>query len=49
MVAFGGFALGSLPVGAVGDALGVGIALSAGGVILISIALALLPRLRRFS
>jgi MFS family permease len=49
MVAFGGFALGSLPAGAVGDVLGVGVALSAGGVILIVIALALLPRLRRFS
>jgi len=49
MVAFGGFALGSLPVGAAGDAIGVGAALSAGGVILIFIALVLLPRLRRFS
>jgi MFS family permease len=49
MVAFGGFALGSLPVGAMGDVVGVGIALSSGGVILIFIALALLPRLRRFS
>lgn len=49
MVAFGGFALGSLPVGAVGDVLGVGVALSAGGGILILIALALLPRLRRFA
>jgi len=48
MVAFGGFALGSLPVGAVGDAIGMGAALSAGGVILILIALALLPRLARF-
>lgn len=49
MVAFGGFALGSLPVGAAGDAIGVGSALSAGGVILIAIALVVLPRLRRFS
>jgi hypothetical protein len=32
-----------------GDVVGVGIALSSGGVILIFIALALLPRLRRFS
>ena len=49
MVAFGGFALGSLPVGAVGDAIGVGVALSAGGAILILVALALLPRLRRYA
>jgi len=48
MVAFGGFALGSLPVGAAGDAIGIGAALSAGGVILILFALTLLPRLRRF-
>ncbi len=48
MVAFGGFALGSLPVGAAGEAIGVGVALSAGGVILIVLALALLPRLRRY-
>jgi predicted MFS family arabinose efflux permease len=48
MVAFGGFALGSLPVGAAGDAIGIGAALSAGGVILILFALALLPRLRRY-
>jgi MFS family permease len=48
MVAFGGFALGSLPVGAAGDAIGIGAALSAGGVILILLALTLLPRLRRF-
>lgn len=48
MVAFGGFALGSLPVGAVGDAIGVGAALSAGGVILILVAITLLPRLARF-
>jgi len=48
MVAFGGLALGSLPVGAVGDVIGVGAALSAGGVILILLALILLPRLRAF-
>lgn len=48
MVAFGGFALGSLPVGAVGDAIGVGAALSGGGVLLVVTALALFPRLRRF-
>lgn len=48
MVAFGGLALGSLPVGAVGDVLGVGWALSAGGVILILLAAALIPRLRAF-
>jgi MFS family permease len=48
MVAFGGFALGSLPVGAAGDAIGIGAALSVGGVILILFALALLPRLRRY-
>jgi len=48
MVAFGGFALGSLPVGAAGDAIGVGPALSVGGFILIILALVLLPRLRRF-
>lgn len=48
MVAFGGFALGSLPVGAAGDLIGVGPALSAGGVIVIALAVLLLPRLRRF-
>lgn len=48
MVAFGGLALGSLPVGAVGDVLGVGWALSAGGFILILLAAALIPRLRSF-
>lgn len=48
MVAFGGFAVGSLPVGAVGDVLGVGPALSAGGVILVAIALFLIPRLKAF-
>lgn len=48
MVAFGGFALGSLPVGAAGDRIGVGPALSAGGVIVIALAVLLLPRLRRF-
>lgn len=48
MVAFGGFALGSLPVGALGDAVGVGWALSAGGVALTFLALVLIPRLRAF-
>ncbi len=48
MVAFGGFALGSLPVGAVADVIGVGPALSAGGVIVIILAVVLLPRLRQF-
>ncbi|HXF81342.1 MAG TPA: MFS transporter [bacterium] len=48
MVAFGGLALGSLPVGAVGDALGIGWALSAGGVVLTALALLLIPRLRAF-
>jgi MFS-type transporter involved in bile tolerance (Atg22 family) len=48
MVAFGGLALGSLPVGAAGDAIGVGPALSAGGVILMVIAGLLIPRLRAF-
>lgn len=48
MVAFGGFAVGSLPVGAVGDVLGVGPALSAGGVILVGIALFLIPKLRAY-
>jgi len=48
MVAFGGFALGSLPAGAVGDLIGVGPALSAGGVILMFLALLLIPRLRAF-
>lgn len=48
MVAFGGFALGSLPVGALGDAIGVGPALSAGGLIVVILAVLLLPRLRRF-
>jgi len=48
MVAFGGFALGSLPVGAVADVIGVGPALSAGGVLVVLLALALTPRLRAF-
>jgi len=46
MVAFGGFALGSLPVGAVADVIGVGPALSLGGVVVVLIALFVLPRLR---
>ncbi|HEU4798021.1 MAG TPA: MFS transporter [bacterium] len=48
MVAFGGFAVGSLPVGAVGDVLGVGPALSGGGVILVGIAVFLIPKLRAY-
>jgi len=48
MVAFGGFAVGSLPVGAMGDVLGVGPALSAGGVILVGIAVFLIPKLRAY-
>lgn len=46
MVAFGGFALGSLPVGAVADVIGVGPALSLGGLMVVVIALFLIPRLR---
>lgn len=46
MVAFGGFALGSLPVGAVADVIGVGPALSVGGTIVVLLALWLMPRLR---
>ncbi len=46
MVAFGGFALGSLPVGAAADLFGVGPALSGGGVIVVLLALWLMPRLR---
>ncbi len=46
MVAFGGFALGSLPVGALASAIGVGPALSAGGVAVMLAVLALTPRLR---
>ncbi len=46
MVAFGGFALGSLPVGALASAIGVGPALSAGGVAVMLATLALAPRLR---
>lgn len=46
MVAFGGFALGSLPVGAVADAIGIGPALSAGGVVVVIIAFIMFPRLR---
>jgi MFS family permease len=46
MVAFGGFALGSLPVGAIADVIGVGPALSLGGVIVVIIAIFVLPRLR---
>lgn len=48
MVAFGGFAVGSLPVGAAGDVLGVGPALSGGGVILVGIAVFLIPKLRAY-
>jgi len=47
MVAFGGFALGSLPVGMLADVIGVGPALSAGGAVVVLIALVVLPRLRR--
>lgn len=46
MVTFGGFAMGSLPVGAAASLIGVGPALSAGGVIVVLLALLLLPRLR---
>lgn len=46
MVAFGGFALGSLPVGALADYIGVGSALSAGGVVVVVISLILLGKLR---
>lgn len=46
MVAFGGFALGSLPVGAVASRIGVGHALSLGGAIVMLLAIVLLPRLR---
>lgn len=46
MVAFGGFALGSLPVGAAASAIGVGPALSVGGLIVVTLALLLRPRLR---
>lgn len=47
IVNFGGFALGSLPVGAAADAIGVGPALSAGGVIVALMAVVLWGRLRR--
>lgn len=46
MVAFGGFALGSLPVGAIADVIGVGPALSAGGLVVVLLAAWLMPRLR---
>jgi MFS family permease len=46
MVAFGGFALGSLPVGLLADVIGVGPALSIGGIVVVLIALGLWPRLR---
>jgi sugar phosphate permease len=46
MVAFGGFALGSLPVGAVAGMIGVGPALSLGGVTVVALAIWLIPRLR---
>ncbi len=49
MVTFGGFALGSLPVGAAADLIGVGRALSVGGVVVMLIALVLLPRLRTYA
>jgi MFS family permease len=47
MVAFGGFALGSLPVGMLADVVGVGPALSAGGAVVVLIALVVLPRLKK--
>ena len=46
MVTFGGFALGSLPVGAAADVIGVGPAVSLGGVIVVVLAMWLIPRLR---
>ncbi len=46
MVAFGGFSLGSLPVGALADWIGIGHALSVGGVVVIGVALMLLRRFR---
>ncbi len=46
LVAFGGFALGSLPVGALAGWIGIGPALSAGGVVVVIAALLLLPRFR---
>ncbi len=46
VVTFGGFALGSLPVGAVAGWIGIGPALSLGGLVVIVAALILLPRLR---
>ncbi len=46
MVTFGGFALGSLPVGAAADVIGVGPAVSLGGVIVVLLAIWFLPRLR---
>ena len=46
MVTFGGFALGSLPVGAAADVIGVGPAVSLGGVIVVLLALWLMPRLK---
>lgn len=46
IVNYGGMTLGSLPVGAVAGAIGVGPALSAGGVVVVMLALFILPRLR---
>lgn len=46
MVAFGGFALGSLPVGAAAGTIGVGPALSAGGLAVVALGLLLRSRLR---
>ncbi len=46
LVAFGGFALGSLPVGALAGWIGIGPALSAGGIVVVIAALLLLPRFR---
>lgn len=46
MATFGGFALGSLPVGALADAIGVGPAVSLGGLIVVLLAVWLIPRLK---
>jgi len=49
IVAFGGFATGSLPVGALAGLIGIGPALAAGGLVVVLLAVLLLPRFRQIS
>lgn len=47
VVAFGGFAMGSLPVGALAVRIGVGPAIAAGGLVVMVLSVLLLPRFRK--